>query len=73
MLRALQTFIWQCAFASREDFVFEQSWGSKAPAGATLAGPAGLGAGLERRRGSVVFPVICRKETKWEVECADCQ
>lgn len=24
-------------------------------------------------RGPVVFPVICRKETKWEVECAGCQ
>lgn len=26
-----------------------------------------------RGRGPVVFPVICRKETKWEVECAGCQ
>lgn len=25
-----------------------------------------------RGRGPVVFPVICRKETKWEVECAGC-
>lgn len=74
--RALRTFIWPCAL-HQEKTLFLNSASfcgvQEAPAALLFAGPAGLGAGLERRRGPVVFPVICRKETKWEVECADCQ
>lgn len=42
-------------------------------AGGDLGG-RGEGAGAEEAAGGpVVFPVASKKETKWEVECADCQ
>lgn len=72
LLRSSGPLFGSVPFTPRQNFVFEQCQllqGSEAPATLPLQGPAGLGAWLERRGGTVVFPVICRKETKWEVEC----
>lgn len=72
MPRALRTFIWQCAFALREDFVFEHCevlQGSEAPAALPLQGPLGLGRGW-RGVGDQLFFLLSveRKQSgKWSV------
>lgn len=72
MPRALRTFICQCAFASREDFVFEQCEvlrGSEAPAALPLQGLLGLGRGW-RGIGDQLFFLLSveRKQSgKWRV------
>lgn len=69
MLRALQTFIWQCAFASREDFVFEQSGVRRHLLALPSQGPLGLGRGW-RGVGDQLFFLLSieRKQSgKWSV------